>query len=90
MKNMDVSKKIKKKFNLVSSHLNEKTRRLWATTEAQALGRGGATILSAATNVFRSTIYLGLKALKSKKNVGIEKVRKSEGGRKNIIERNCL
>ena len=61
---MDVIKKFKKKFNLVSFHLNEKTRRIWAAIEAKTLGRGGVTILSSATNLSRSTIYLGLKDLK--------------------------
>lgn len=85
MKNMDVIKKFKKKFNLVSVHLNEKTRRIWAAIEARTLGHGGATILSAATGLSRSTIYLGIKELKLKKKNDIEKIRNSGGGRKKLI-----
>ena len=87
MKNTDVIKKLKKKFNLVSVHLNEKTRRIWAAIEAKTLGRFGVTILSAATNLSRSTIYLGIKDLKSKKKSDIDKIRNSGAGRKKIIEK---
>jgi hypothetical protein len=75
MKNMDVIKRFRKKFNLVSCHLNEKTRRIWAAIEAKTFGRGRVTILSAATNLSRSTIYLGLKDLKSKPKIDIDKIR---------------
>lgn len=87
MKDTDVIKKFKKKFNLVSSHLNEKTRRIWAATEAKMLGRGGVTVLSAATNLSRSTIYLGMKDLKSKRKVSVDEIRKSGGGRKKLIDK---
>jgi transposase len=87
MKNKDVIKKIKKKFDLASSHLNERTRRIWAAIEAKALGYGGITALSTATNLARSTIHIGLEELKSKKQIDVEKIRKPGGGRKNIAEK---
>ena len=87
MKNTDIIKQFRKKFNLVSLHLNEKTRRLWAATEAKTFGRGGVTILAAATNLSRSTIHLGIKELESKKKVNAEEIRKSGGGRKKLIEK---
>jgi transposase len=87
MKNTDVIKKFKKKFNLVSLHLNEKTRRIWAAIEAKTFGRGGISILSAATNLSRSTIHIGLKELKSKIKIDIEKIRNPGGGRKKLIEK---
>lgn len=86
MKNMDVIKKFRRKFNLVSSHLNEKTRRIWAATEARIYGYGGITILSQATGLSRDTISLGLKELKSKKKIDIDRVRKLGAGRKRIVE----
>lgn len=58
MKDADVIKKSKKKFDLVSIHLNEKTRRIWAAIEAKTFGRGGVSILSVATNLSRSTIHI--------------------------------
>jgi transposase len=87
MKNRDVVKKIKKKFDLASPHLNERTRRIWAAIEARTLGRGGVTILSAATNLSRSTIHIGLDELKSKRKVDLERIRKPGGGRKTVIEK---
>jgi hypothetical protein len=87
MENMEVIKSFRKKFDLVSAHLNEKTRRIWVATEARIYGRGGVTILSAATGMSRSTIYLGFKDLKSKKKLNVERIRKPGGGRKKIIEK---
>jgi len=87
MKHTDLVKEIKKKFNLASPHLNERTRRIWAAIEAKALGHGGITILSSATNLSRSTIHLGLDELKSKRKIDVEKIRKPGGGRKKIIEK---
>jgi transposase len=87
MKNTEVVKRFKKKFDLVSSHLNEKTRRIWAAIEAKTIGHGGVTIMSAATNLSRSTIHIGLDELKSKRKFDVEKIRKSGGGRKKLIEK---
>src|SRR5579872_1352645 len=87
MENMEAIKHFRKIFNLVSAHLNEKTRRIWVATEAKVFGRGGATILSAATGMSRSTIYLGFKDLKSKKKFNSEEIRKPGGGRKKITEK---
>lgn len=87
MKHTDLVKKIKKKFDLASPHLNERTRRIWAAIEAKALGHGGISILSSATNLSRSTIHLGLDELKSKRKIDVEKIRKPGGGRKKIIEK---
>jgi transposase len=84
---MDAIKKLGKKYNLVSSHLSEKTRRIWAATEAKIFGYGGVTMLSIATGLSRSTIYLGLKDLKSKKQIDPDKIRKSGGGRKKITDK---
>jgi transposase len=86
MKNMDIVKKFRKKFNLVSSHLNEKTRRIWAATEAKIYGYGGITILSEATGLSRDTISLGLKELKSKKKIDIDRIRKLGAGRKKLVD----
>lgn len=82
---MDVIKKLKKKYKLVSLHLNERTRRIWVATEAKMLGQGGVAILSAATGISRPTIYLGLEEIKLRKVIGPEKIRKSGGGRKKLI-----
>jgi hypothetical protein len=86
MKNMDVIKIFKKKFNLVKPFLNEKTLRIWAATESKIFGYGGVTLLHKVTGLARTTIALGLEDLKSKKKLPIEQLRRSGGGRKKITE----
>jgi transposase len=86
MKNMDVVEKFRKKFKLVSPHLNEKTRRIWTATEAKIYGYGGITILSEATGLSRDTISFGLKELKSKNKIDIDRIRKSGAGRKKLVD----
>jgi len=51
---------IRRKFEAVRPFLNERLRRVWAASEAQALGRGGVQLVAAATGVARSTIGRGL------------------------------
>ena len=84
MINTDIIKYFKKKLSFVSPHLNERTLRIWAATEAKMFGHGGVTALSKATGLSRSTIHLGLKDLKSKK-IPIENIRRAGAGRKKII-----
>lgn len=86
MKNMDVVEKFRKKFKLVYPHLNEKTCRIWAATEANIYGYGGITILSEATGLSRDTISFGLKELKSKNKIDIDRIRKPGAGRKKLVD----
>lgn len=86
MKNATEIKMFKQKFKLVSLHLNERTRRIWAATEAKMFGHGGVTILSKATGLSRSTIHLGLEDIESKKTIPVEQIRKDGGGRKKIVD----
>ena len=86
MKNATEIKMFKQKFKLVSLHLNERTRRIWAATEAKMFGHGGVTILSKATGLSRSTIHLGLEDIQSKKTIPVEQIRKNGGGRKKIVD----
>ena len=36
---------------MIQYHLTERDRRLWAATEAKAIGRGGQTIVNQATKI---------------------------------------
>lgn len=76
-------KSIKKRYEKLSSYLNEKTRRLWCANEAIALGRGGISLVSKITGVSRTTICEGRKELLGKKEVvsKVDEVRRSGGGR---------
>jgi len=47
---------ITKKLEILGPHLDERQKRLWAATEADALGRGDITVVAAATGLARGTI----------------------------------
>ena len=53
---MDGEAEIAGKWELLSPHLNERQRRLWAGVEARAMGRGGIAAMSRATGMSRSTL----------------------------------
>jgi hypothetical protein len=46
-------------FAVLSPHLNERQRRLWAGAQARALGRGGIAMVARATGLSRSTVQTG-------------------------------
>ena len=49
-------KTLRRKYAGLEPVLTERGRRLWAATEALALGRGGIALVERATGVSRSTI----------------------------------
>jgi len=67
---------------VVKDSLNERSRRLWAAAEAQALGHGGASLVTEATGISRSTIVRGLKEARAGRGAGEGRVRRRGGGRK--------
>ena len=67
--------------------LNERARRLWAATEARAMGRGGQGIVARATGSSHKTIFLGLRELENGRAAQEpERARKRGGGRKPLTE----
>src|SRR5437660_1020792 len=56
---MDEIARVRKKFLALQPTLSERTRRLWAGTEADALGRGGVAWVAAATGMAISTVRKG-------------------------------
>ena len=84
-KEHNVENNIRQKYKEVSKYLNEKSRRIWAATEAKSLGRGGISIVTGATGITYKTIKRGLNELifdPLEKN----KIRSKGGGRKNRIK----
>jgi len=75
---------IRKKYVIISPHLSERGKRLFAATEALALGHKGVTLASEATGLSRVTVTAGCRELKSGEMLIDEKARKSGGGRKAI------
>jgi len=51
------------KYQQLKDHLDERGRRLWAASEALALGKGGVSAVYRATGIARSTILQGLSDL---------------------------
>jgi hypothetical protein len=82
---------IKKRFDILSPSLNEKTLRLFVATEALALGRGGISQVSKATGISRPTITNGCKELLNSDktrapDVSSPRIRKPGGGRKRTAD----
>jgi Rhodopirellula transposase DDE domain len=79
-------------FSALQPVLNERTRRLAAAAQARALGRGGVTLVSAATGLARSTIGRGLRELAALEGTGgpapaDQRIRRPGGGSKPLVER---
>ena len=77
---------IKRRFELLARHLDERARRLWAASEAMAIGRGGASTVSRATGVSRRMIGEGIKELTDGPPAGTVRIRRPGGGRKRTID----
>ena len=67
---------------MLESSLNERSRRVWAAAEAQALGYGGASLVSQATGISRSTIMRGRKETRARRGAPEGRIRRPGGGRK--------
>jgi len=76
------------KYQQLAPYLNEKTRRVWAATEALTLGRGGVSAVASATGLSRATIHTAMGELKAAAatapNEKAPRVRRRGGGRKRL------
>jgi|SRR5664279_5246029 len=78
---------INSKFQLLSPALNERSRRLWASTEASVLDYGGVSIVVKATGITAVTIRAGLAELNNPNNAApVGAIRRLGGGRKKIVD----
>jgi transposase len=75
---------LRKKFRILRDVLDERGRRVWAAAEANALPRGGVSLVAEATGLSRSTIHAGLRELKSGRDKAAVsgRIRRAGGGRK--------
>ncbi|MDR1043847.1 MAG: ISAzo13 family transposase [Candidatus Adiutrix sp.] len=78
---------IQVRYHLISAHFNERTRRLWAASEAQALGYGGVSQVAKATGISRRAITKGLKELNEEAPLSLKRVRKPGGGPKRLRDK---
>ena len=80
---------IAEKFEELAPFLDEIGRRMWAATEARALGRGGLVAVHRATGIAKSTIRRGLSDLElgaAESLAGQGRARRVGGGRKSCAE----
>jgi hypothetical protein len=85
-------KRIRRKYAPLRGVLDERSRRLWAATEAQELGWGGITAVAKATGLSQTTIRAGIADVrlrsKSRKKALSDppRIRRAGGGRKSITD----
>jgi hypothetical protein len=84
---VNIVEAIRQKYELLSTELDERRRRLWAASEAQALGHGGVAAVAKATGLAESTIRLGQRELRHRSGAApsrppTRRVRHPGGGRK--------
>lgn len=76
---------IRQKFNALAWCLNEHTRRVWAATEARALGYGGISLVARATGISRRAILVGVREIDTGDILPPGRVRRPGGGRKSAV-----
>ena len=77
---------IRRRFELLARHLDERARRLLVASEALAIGRGGASTVARATGVSRRAIGEGIKELTDGPPAGPVRIRRPGGGRKRTTD----
>ena len=73
---------IESKYEALSLELSERSRRRWAAVEAVSLGRGGISVVSAATGLAHTTIRRGIRELDSGQRLAAGRQRRVGAGRK--------
>ena len=77
---------LRRKFKTLRPLLTERSRRVWAASEALALGHGGIGLVERATGISRSTISRGIHELDAGESLSGERTRRPGGGRKRTVE----
>jgi hypothetical protein len=84
---------IAEKFKALQPVLSEQGRRLWAATEALALGRGGISAVARATGLSHPTIRAGMRQIRSDtvapEQSRAARVRRPGGGRKRVTAKDA-
>lgn len=78
----DRARAARKRYQEMSSVLNEQSRRRFVALEARELGRGGVSVMAQISGLARSTIYRGLSELRNKISSPEQRIRNPGGGRK--------
>jgi hypothetical protein len=78
---------IRERFLALSAHLDERSRRIFAATEARTAGYGGVAAVSRATGIAASTIGRGLAELSEADPLAPDRVRRAGGGGKRLVDK---
>jgi hypothetical protein len=79
--------RIRKKYKLLKAELNERTRRLWCASEAEAIGFGGITRVAEATGMSKPAILRGVRQLRGEAELPAGRVRQRGGGDKPLKDK---
>jgi hypothetical protein len=85
---MDIESAIRERFQSLEWALDERLRRLFAASEAKALGHGGIALVWKATGVARGSIQQGMKELAEPHDIGTpapRRIRRVGAGRKTTV-----
>ena len=74
------------KYDALAPVLTERTRRLWAAAEAEAVGRGGIAMVARPTGMSRTRIVRGIQELSSDQPLDTSRTRRPGGGRKRSVD----
>jgi len=77
---------LKRKFRSAWPHLDERTRRIMAASEAMSLGYGGVSVVGRACGLSRKAISKGIRELQAKGLPLVGRVRRPGAGRKSITQ----
>ena len=80
MRRADAVARIQRKYKLLKAELNERTRRLWCATEAEAIGFGGITQVAEATGMSKPAILRGVRQLRGEAELPAGRIRQVGGG----------
>ncbi len=75
-------KQLHAKWRALFPSLSERARRLWAGTEAHAIGRGGIAAVTRATGLARNTVVRGIHEMGNSSTTDFTRIRRKGGGRK--------
>jgi hypothetical protein len=82
---VEVEALVRKKWRLLKATMDERARRLWAGTEADAIGWGGVATVARATGLAISTVRKGRdEARRGARSDDLVKVRRKGGGRRSF------
>jgi transposase len=86
----DDESKIAEKYEALRGVMDEQTRRLWAATEARAIGYGGVSTVARAVGLTRPTITAGMKELGDARQLVVlapkHRVRREGAGRPRVTD----